>query len=140
MTERGEIKYPDRFRQAISYKGLQLSGTTITPTDIDGIMEYHDKAWIMIEAKLKGVELPFGQKTLMERFVKDGQKSGKQNLAIVVEHEVHNTKEVVEIAEWPIKEVIFYEGNKVVYKPDPRSLNECINAWKKKVDMEDESA
>lgn len=69
MAEPGVILYPARISQTLAFKGMKYG--SITPTDIDAIIEYKDKGWIIYEIKHKGVEVPFGQKLLLERFVKD---------------------------------------------------------------------
>ena len=44
---RGTIQNRERARQIIDFHGLRLDGK-ITPTDSDGEIEYHDKAWVFM--------------------------------------------------------------------------------------------
>jgi len=46
---RGVIKYRGRARQIIDFRGLTYGN--ITPTDIDGLIEYKDKCILLIEIK-----------------------------------------------------------------------------------------
>ena len=81
---RGKIQYRDRARQLRDFSGLRFGN--ITPSDSDGEIEYHNKAWIFIEAKLKGVELPIGQRISLERKCDDMQKV-KPTVLLIVSHE-----------------------------------------------------
>lgn len=60
---------------------------TITPTDIDGLIEYHNKYFIFIETKYKTGEVPHGQKLALERLCDATQRSGKPSLLMICTHE-----------------------------------------------------
>lgn len=60
MSERGKIKYPLSAGQLRDFSGLQYG--RITPTDVDALIEYQDKAYILIELKTSGVKLEYGQR------------------------------------------------------------------------------
>ena len=81
---RGEIQYRERARQLRDFSGLRYGN--ITPTDSDGEIEYHNKAWVFMEAKLKGVELPYGQRLDLERKCDDLQKV-KPTLLLICSHD-----------------------------------------------------
>lgn len=82
--EPGVIKYRARAKQLHDFRGLRFGN--ITPTDIDGLIEYQNKAHIFIESKVSGVELPHGQKLALERLCDDLQRV-KPTLIIVCEHD-----------------------------------------------------
>jgi hypothetical protein len=105
MSERGKILYPDRKQQINDFSGLTYN--KITPTDLDGVIEYHDKAYVFIEIKYLDAELPYGQKLMLERFVKDINKSGKSAIAIVAEHSIFNTKENIPVATCEVRQIYF---------------------------------
>ena len=48
---RGKILYPERRQQIIDFGGLRYGNST--PTDIDGFIEYKDKARVLIEIKYR---------------------------------------------------------------------------------------
>ena len=50
MPMDSKIRNPYRMRQLIDFTGLELEGG-IYPTDIDGLIEYHDQEYILIEVK-----------------------------------------------------------------------------------------
>ena len=80
---RGQITYRQRAQQLRNFTGLLFG--SITPTDIDGFIEYKNRAYIIIEMKLDEVEVPFGQMLALERLCDDLQKE-KQCLLIVAQH------------------------------------------------------
>lgn len=80
---RGDTRNKARASQPRDFTGL-LYGN-ITPTDIDALMDYHNKAWILIEAKFRGAEMPFGQRLALERMCDDLQKR-KPTILIVASH------------------------------------------------------
>ena len=67
MHRRGEIVHRDRAGQVIDYSGLRIR--KITPTDMDGLIEYNNHCFIFIEYKGVGIELPLGQSLALERLV-----------------------------------------------------------------------
>lgn len=93
---RGVITNPDRARQLRDYNGLQYG--SITPTDIDGFIEYHDKAYIFIELKYKDAPLPFGQRLAYERLIDDLSKTGKPALCIIAVHKVSDPSVDIDVA------------------------------------------
>lgn len=82
-----KILNPDRMKQLIDFRGLELDGG-IYPTDIDGLIEYHDNEYIIIEVKHGKAKVPVGQRVAMQRMVEDFTKIGKRAVAIVCEHNV----------------------------------------------------
>jgi len=64
-NKRGVIQHRERAKQINDFSGLRFG--KITPTDIDGLIEYKNKLFIFIEAKYRDTELPFGQRLALER-------------------------------------------------------------------------
>ena len=93
----GKIHYRGRAKQLRDFSGLRFGN--ITPTDIDGIIEYKNKAYIIIEGK-KG-EAPFlgGQKLALDRLSDDVRTAGKQTLLILYHHNVDDCTKDVNVAE-----------------------------------------
>jgi hypothetical protein len=69
---RGEIYDRERAAQIRNFSGLRWQN--ITPTDVDGLIEYHNKCYIFIEAKFGTGEVPFGQKLALTRLVDNLRK------------------------------------------------------------------
>lgn len=100
--ERGKFQFIDRARQLISFEGLRIG--KITPTDIDGAIEYRDKAYIFIEVKHRNKEIPLGQRIALERLVKDTGE-GKKSLAIVCEHCTDDTSQHIDMANCMVRDL-----------------------------------
>jgi len=90
---RGKINHPGRAQQIIDFSGLRYGN--ITPTDLDGLIEYQDEAYILIEIKYLDALVPYGQNLALERLTDDLERSGKPTLCIVATHDVSRTKDVV---------------------------------------------
>jgi hypothetical protein len=105
MSDRGVIQYPARKQQINDFSKLLVG--KITPTDIDGLIEYKNKAYIFLEVKYKNVKLPDGQKLALERLCDDLFKVQKLAVLLVVEHNVDDTKESVNVGECFVRECYF---------------------------------
>ena len=60
-------------KQLIDFKGLELDGG-IYPTDIDGIIEYRDSEYIILEVKHHKAKVPWGQRLCLQRMVDNPDK------------------------------------------------------------------
>ena len=95
VTQRGVYENVRRGRQLLRFDGIQWGN--ITPTDIDSCTEFHDSVWVMCEVKTRNKDLPFGQRLLLERFVRDTTKAGKHSIAIIAEHDVDDPRKDVSL-------------------------------------------
>ena len=99
---RGEIKYKDRARQLRDFTGLRFG--SITPTDIDGFVEFRDKLFVWIEAKLTGAELLQGQRMALERQCDAVRETGRMAVVLVIEHDTE-PEEDIDFASCPVREL-----------------------------------
>lgn len=83
---RGAIRNHYRATQCNDFTGL-LCARGITPTDIDGLMEFGDKVFILIETKHIGAHMPDGQRLAFERLVDALASTGRHAIALVAEHD-----------------------------------------------------
>lgn len=118
-----QILYPNRYRQPIAFRGLDI-GKNMYPTDIDGLIEYKDLAYLFFDVKTKGTPFKKGQKLALERLVKDTNHAGKISMAFLVEHEVYDPNETVYVEEGLLKRVCVFdkEEEKAIWK-EPRTNN-----------------
>lgn len=86
--------YRNRAKQLINFD--TLSSGKMHPTDIDAIIEYKNKAYILMEYKFKGRTVDLGQRLCLERMTNDFHKAGKKAVAIICEHEVEDTNQDVD--------------------------------------------
>ncbi len=123
------ILNPDRMKQLIDFKGLELDGG-IYPTDIDGLIEYHDKEYI-IEVTHGKARVPVGQRVAMQRMVEDFTKIGKRAVAIVCEHNIDDVNKPIIVAYCRVRE-FYYGGEHKWRPPDNRmTVREMVNKFVK---------
>lgn len=79
---RGEIRNRLISNQVINYSDLRWG--KITPTDLDGFLDFGNKVFILIEYKFRDTEIPYGQKLALERLVDAISKP------CILIHAVHN--------------------------------------------------
>ena len=139
-NSRGKIMYEDRARQLINFSGININ--TITPTDIDGLLtdfdgmiEYHNKFYIWLEIKLKGTELHKGQMLALERLCDDLQRSGKQTLVIVSDHEEYDVLKQIDAANTVVRQ---YRSNYKWLRPENiittiKVINQFLKQYDNKV-------
>ena len=114
------IKYPNRIKQVLDFRGI--GNSKIHPTDIDAILEFDNKYLIMFEVKKKGVEAPLGQVLLFERLADCWEKTRGPAWVIYCEHDT-NTDEIVHMQNCFTSKV--YRDN-VYYKYKDHSIREVL--------------
>ncbi len=84
---RGQIKHRALSRRIKDFTGLRYGA--ITPTDIDGFIDFGGRAFVLFEFKYPGTdELPYGQRLALERAVDAWEAAGKPSLLIVAWHDM----------------------------------------------------
>lgn len=109
MEKRGVYKSKYRGRQLLLFDGMRYDN--ITPTDIDATIEYKDRAVIFIEVKLRKVDVPLGQRVMLERFVDDFRNAGKDAIAIIAEHEVKDAEQDILLKDCTVREIYYKRKN-----------------------------
>lgn len=69
MSARGEIKSPKFAKTLVDFSGVRYK--KITPTDVDVLIEYQNRVYILAEIKYKNANIPFGQELALERMADD---------------------------------------------------------------------
>jgi len=105
-TQRGNIKHKARAQQINSFSGL-LRRRNITPTDIDGLIDYNGKAFIILEGKYGDAEIPKGQRMALEHLANAMVDGNKQVTVIVFRHNINDVNEDVKVSEQSVTEVYF---------------------------------
>ena len=108
IIERGVIKNRDRARQLRDYSGMLFG--KITPTDIDGMIEYHNKGYVVIELKLADTPLDFGQRLALARLTDDINKAQKKTLCIIANHDIHDPSKDIDVAQTIVSEYRYLNG------------------------------
>lgn len=101
-STRGVIHNRNRAKQIINFGGL-LYGN-ITPTDIDGSIDFHGKCLVFIEYKYRDTPLPAGQRLAFERIA-----SGRSepSIFIVASHNIYNPDQDIDGATSLVREYFF---------------------------------
>lgn len=108
------IYNPKKARQLLLFEDISKDGVGMT--DIDGLIEYKDRALILFEVKYRGKEVPIGQRLVLERMVNNASKAGKLAIAVVAEHEVEDPDEPVMMRNCNVRE-LYYGLEKTWRKP-----------------------
>ena len=93
MTDR-LIKFPERNSQIIDFAGLNRR-RGITPTDIDGFIDYGGNAFIYFDAKIDGVPVSKGQRMAYENIVNSHRKAGNRAVAFIFRHNTPHEESVI---------------------------------------------
>lgn len=81
---RGKIENRRRAGQIRDFSGLRWD--KITPTDIDGFIDFRNTCFVFFELKMAGANVPRGQALAFERLTDALQSAGKHTVFIVAEH------------------------------------------------------
>jgi len=87
FSKRGEYKNENYAKQLNSFEGL-LRRRGITPTDIDGLIDYNGKAFVILEGKHGDARIPMGQRMALENIANAMQDGGRQVIVLVFRHYV----------------------------------------------------
>lgn len=105
------IRNQEHMQQVCDFNGMKFG--SITPTDIDGFIEFRDKVYVFIETKFNNAELPLGQKLALERLCDVCDSAGKVCVGIVASHNTRNQDNIV-VADL---EVVRYRHKKTWHLP-----------------------
>ena len=101
----GEIKNHARAAQVIDFSGLRYK--SITPTDVDGALEYHNKAFALFEMKLEGAPIPKGQVLFLTRLVDALCADRKEAALFICRHNVKDTTEDIIAAKTRVESIYY---------------------------------
>jgi len=77
---RGAIRDAKKIARLRDFTGLRFG--KITPTDVDGLLEFRGKCYVLMEAKHGSAPLPDGQRIAYERLADDLMVAGKPMLVL----------------------------------------------------------
>ena len=99
---RGKINNPEMAKRLNDFSGLRWGN--ITPTDIDGFVEFSDKAYVFFETKKNGAEIKYGQKLALQRVCDAIEDSGRYSLALILDYEKYNSDGEIDVANSIVRE------------------------------------
>lgn len=124
--ERGKIKYPERYKQLISYEGMKRM-RNITPTDIDGFIDYNGISFVYVEGKLEGKDVDYGQRKALENAVNSHTSAGHPSCAIIFRH--NEAPENIIMAKDKTVSEIYYEKQWKPPKKNGITVLAFIELW-----------
>lgn len=129
---RGKIQYRDRSRQIIDYYKVRYGN--ITPTDMDGFIEYKDKAFVFYEFKLEGASVPRGQELALIRLVNMANKAGKSAVLFICRHNVRDPEQDIDAASSIVEKIYWdnhwHKGSNKTVKEQTDSFIQWIDTLK----------
>ena len=118
-SEMGRYEHERRARQLIRFDGMVFDRNK-SFTDIDAMMDYGGRAWLMFEVKGEGVGLTTGQRILAENFVRMARDAGRYAVVAVVEHHVTDCDRDVYLADCDVIEV--YDTIGMAWRPPKEAM------------------
>lgn len=102
---KGVIQHRKRALQINDFSGL-VRHRGITPTDLDGCLDYRGSAFLFMEGKFQDAPTPIGQKRFLENLCNAVLDGGKFACAIIYTHNAPSSKDV-NVASSIVKEVFW---------------------------------
>lgn len=113
MSQRGKIYNAALATQIRDFSGLRYG--SITPTDIDGLLDFQDRAYVIIETKLCGAQVPYGQRLAIARLTDIISSTGRLGMALIARHK--NTFGEIDFANCAVSEYR-YGGQWIIPRAD----------------------
>ena len=112
------------------FSGLRFG--KITPTDIDGFVDFNNKAFVIFEIKYGSADMPFGQRLGYERLCDACESSGIHTIVILAHHQVDAPNDI-DVASLAVSKVRFKRQWRTPNVPHTvRSAFEAFMAWVEK--------
>ena len=121
VNVRGAIRNDIYARTLNDYSGL-LYGK-ITPTDIDGFIDFQNRAFVVIEMKYADAKMPYGQRLALERLTDAIHSTGRPCACFVAQH---YGGQMVDAARCQVTEFRF---NKKWFAGDGSTLRQMIDRF-----------
>lgn len=127
----GFFHSPRRAKQLISFAGLKFG--TITPTDLDGLIEYHNQQFAFLEIKGNGVLFQrwydecLGQRLALERIVDRLEHDGARGVIFFSHHAVIDPNNQIDAARTLV--IAKYEHQKWVSLSGMDTLRQVLDRW-----------
>ena len=123
QATRGVIRNRQFASQLRLFEGLKWG--TITPTDIDGLIDFSGEAFVFIETKRAGSSLPLGQRIALEHLTDLINATGTPCVALVA---VHTSDGDIRVADC---EVVEYRFRGMWNKPPrPMTVWDAVDSFR----------
>jgi hypothetical protein len=128
---RGKIRNRECAGQLKDFSGLRFG--KITPTDIDGFVDFQNKAFVIFEIKHGTTPMPYGQRLGYERLADACEKAGIRTLVIVAHHSIKAPQDI-DVAILPVT-LVRFQGK---WKPPniPHTVRTAFEAFLKWIERQ----
>lgn len=121
MYARGVIRNRVLANQVRDFR--KLLWYDITPTDVDGYIDFANLAFVFIELKHTGTEMPYGQRLALERLGDRTQTYNSHSIVIVADHD---TSDDIDVAECYVS---LYRENREWKESKDIKVKPFIDSW-----------
>lgn len=129
-ANRGKIQHEEYARRIVDFSGMRYGN--ITPTDIDGVIEYRDTRIVFFEFKYGNAPIPNGQKMALERIVDNCANAGKLAILCICRHKAPEGQHI-DAAQSLVSDVYIggggYVGGKWYPEMHGRNLRQVCDAF-----------
>jgi len=94
----------EHMRQIKDFSGLRFG--KISPTDIDGFLDFGDKLFVFVEMKYGNAEIPLGQRIALTRLCDAVVSKDRKSYLLIVRHELSSESDI-NVSEQIISDVYF---------------------------------
>ena len=127
-SKKKHIFNPDRLNQRLNYCNLRWD--KITPTDIDGFIDFKNQVFVFFEIKYKDNEMPQGQELALERLVDNLLEAKKKTILIIASHDIDDPMEDIDVSLCQVEKYRY--KNKWILIENSLTLIDLINSFKNK--------
>lgn len=127
---RGIIQNRERKKQIIDFRNIKYK--KITPTDIDVIIDFGGRAFVVVELKHGDAPIPDGQRICLENMVRGWANGGVKAIAIIGNHFIDNCNEDVLLDECKVNKI--YLSDEKRWRPPTKAMTikdivDAYHAW-----------
>jgi len=115
------IRNEDYLKQSIDFTGI--GNSKIHPSDIDAVLEFDNKYLILMEFKHNGINIPIGQKLLLERISNSWNISSAEKKSVILKIKHNTNNGLINAVDCKVIEI--YEN--VKWHKIKMSLIKCLN-------------
>ena len=127
-ADRGIIRNREWASQIKIFSGLRFG--KITPTDIDGFLDFDNRIFIFLEIKRGAALPPYGQRLALERLCDTCEKAGKSSLVLIASHDTGGD---IDAANLPVVQIRLHGKWRKPHRPmNVRQAIDDFLAWANK--------
>lgn len=124
---RGSFRSVPRARQLVRFDGFQYGN--ITPTDIDGLIDFRGSVWVLFEVKSAGKDVPRGQRLALERLIETFRRAGQHGIAMIAEQSERDCDKDVYARSCRVREIYTTEAQHWRPPKWPTTAKEMADAY-----------